>query len=186
MFKPRNLVFVISLVFFFLFVMVFLSSLQISNTQEASLASVPPEGYVLATVQDLQMSPNGGVIFLAGDGVEKVLQIHIGIDQAHTLARVMNNLTIERPMTHDLLWEILKKSGTEIAYISVDKLEADTFYATIVLNNGEVSRLDARPSDSIIIALQLGAPIYVNKDLLDMRGTSPEHPEVQREEARSA
>ncbi|MFQ5974715.1 MAG: bifunctional nuclease family protein [Candidatus Hydrothermarchaeales archaeon] len=184
MFKARNIAFGILIVFFFTLVLVFLSSRPIP-TKKPMISDSTPEGYIKAEVKDLQISASGGVISIGGDESEKVLQIHIGMDQAHTLVRVMNNLSSKRPMTHDLLDEILKKSGTDIVYISVDKFEAGTFFATIVVRDGEVKKLDARPSDSIIIALMRGAPIYVKKDLLEVSGVAPGQKEVQREVARS-
>ncbi|MFQ6136015.1 MAG: bifunctional nuclease family protein [Candidatus Hydrothermarchaeales archaeon] len=150
-------------------------------SREVPTLGLPPEGYIRGTVEGFRILPSGGVVFLGGDGSEKVLPIYIGMDQAHTLARVLDNLTTERPMTHDLIEEVFEGSGIELVYISVDRLEEGTYYATIVLDDEGEIRIDARPSDSIILALKMGAPIYVNKDLIDEGGIAPEHAGIYRE-----
>lgn len=157
-----------------------------TETQKEVISDSPPSGYIKASVKDLQISSGGGVVLLGEDGSDRAVQIHIGLDQAHTLARVINNMSASRPMAHDLLEEIIKKTGTNISYISVDKLEAGTYYATIMIKDGGSLKLDARPSDSIIIAMKLGVPIYVNKDLLDIISESPSHPGIIKEEGRPA
>ncbi len=171
-----------------LLIMVFGLSVHTKSTEtqkELTLES-PPSRYIKASVNDLQISSSGGIVLLGEDGSDRAVQIHISLDQAHTLARVINNISTSRPMVHDLLEEIIKKTGTTISNISVDKLEAGTYYATIMIKNGGVLKLDARPSDSIIIAVKLGVPIYVNKNLLDIIGDSPDHSGIIKEEGRPA
>ncbi len=107
-----------------------------TETQKEVISDSPPSGYIKAAVKDLQISSSGGVVLLGEDGSDRAVQIHIGLDQAHTLARVINNMSASRPMAHDLLEEIIRKTGTNISYISVDKLEAGTYYATIMIKNG--------------------------------------------------
>ncbi len=182
----RHRYFLFGILVALLIVVVGVSYTKPTETQKEVISDSPPSGYIKASVKDLQISSSGGVVLLGEDGSDRAVQIHIGLDQAHTLARVINNMSASRPMAHDLLEEIIKKTGTNISYISVDKLEAGTYYATILIKNGGSLKLDARPSDSIIIAMKLGVPIYVNKDLLDMISESPGHSGIIKEEGRPA
>ncbi|AGK62109.1 hypothetical protein Asulf_02155 [Archaeoglobus sulfaticallidus PM70-1] len=113
------------------------------------------------------------VVLRAEDG--RYLPIYIGNTEAMAIHSALRNKTMSRPMTHDLLTEILKKLRTKVVRIIIDDLVDNTFYARIVLsqNNHEIE-LDARPSDSIAIAVRMASPIYVDEKVLDEAGQDEE------------
>lgn len=101
----------------------------------------------------------------------KVLPIFIGVNEAIAIERALKGIRLERPMTHDLLVNILETLEIRIERITIDALLENSIYtATIVLTknvNGKEQHyyIDARPSDSVAIALRAGAPIYVASHL---------------------
>jgi len=101
----------------------------------------------------------------------KVLPIFIGVNEAIAIERALKGIRLERPMTHDLLVNILETLEIRIERITIDALLENSIYtATIVLSknvNGKEQHyyIDARPSDSVAIALRAGAPIYVASHL---------------------
>lgn len=113
----------------------------------------------------------GAVMLLKGeDWGEQVLPILIGSAEAEAIARAMYGIPVQRPMTHDLIVSMLGALGVRVEKVTIDALISDVYTATIVLAqeiNGEVKRhyIDARPSDSVAIAVRTGAPIYVNNQL---------------------
>lgn len=113
----------------------------------------------------------GAVMLLKGeDWKEQVLPIYIGRSEAEAIARAFYGVPTQRPMTHDLIISILGALGVRVERITIDALINNVYTATIVLlheENGRVRRyyIDARPSDSVAIAVRTSAPIYVNKQL---------------------
>lgn len=98
---------------------------------------------------------------------EEVLPIWIGVFEALAIVQKLNNSTPPRPMTHDLLANILKEFGMEITKVVITDLKETTFYAKITIKqDGILREVDARPSDSIALALRVGAPIFVAKSIL--------------------
>jgi len=113
----------------------------------------------------------GAVMLLRGeDWGEQVLPIYIGSAEAEAIARAVHGIPTQRPMTHDLLVSMLGALGVRVERVTIDALISDVYTATVVLAqeiNGEVKRhyIDARPSDSVAIAVRTGAPIYINNRL---------------------
>jgi bifunctional DNase/RNase len=116
------------------------------------------------------------VVLRSEDG--RFLPIYIGLAEAMAINSALKNVIPPRPMTHDLLVDILGKLNARVEKIVIDDLIDNTFYARIVLrqNDHEVE-IDARPSDSIAIAVRIGCPIYVEDKVLDEAGSSEELPE---------
>lgn len=93
----------------------------------------------------------------------RVLPIWIGVFEANAIALTIENISTPRPMTHDLIRNLLKKFEIQIDRIIVTDVRNNTFYAEIFCRAGEHSlSIDARPSDAIALALRMGAPIYVD------------------------
>ncbi len=137
-----------------------------------------PTGYIKAELRDVEIISRGsGIVYLAEKDGETLLPIFISEDQAQTIALLKNDVTLERPLMHDLIGRVLDYGDIRLQYITVDRLEEGVYYATIVLQNGKSIRIDARPSDSIIIALTENAPIYVSKELLLNEGITT-HPPI--------
>ncbi|MEM0023050.1 MAG: bifunctional nuclease family protein [Thermofilaceae archaeon] len=113
----------------------------------------------------------GAVMLLKGEDWEKqILPIYIGRSEAESIARAFYGVPTQRPMTHDLIVSILGALGVRVERITIDALINNVYTATIVLLHEENSRvrryyIDARPSDSVAIAVRTGAPIYVNRQL---------------------
>lgn len=98
----------------------------------------------------------------------KALPIWIGSAEASAIIRKIENLSVARPMTHDLIIEIVDKTGYSIDKIEISDVEKETYYATIYLtdNNGKTVEIDARPSDAIAVAIRVDAPIFVSPKVL--------------------
>ncbi|GAH47010.1 unnamed protein product [marine sediment metagenome] len=104
-----------------------------------------------------------------------VLPIWIGTPEANAIALELEGVKPQRPFTHDLIKNILKGVNLCVLKVIINKIENDTFYATIVLEkDGELFEVDARPSDSIAIALRMKVPIYVEEEVMKKSGTSIE------------
>ncbi len=156
---------------------IFLSHTFLSRTSEVANAAAPT-GYIEAELRDVEIiGPGRGVVYLAEKGGISVLPIYISEEQALAITLLENGADTQRPMMYDLLGRVLDNSNLKLEYISVDRLEGGIYYATIVLQNGKSVAIDARPSDSIIIALTKNAPIYLSEKLLNSEGVSM-HPPV--------
>jgi hypothetical protein len=121
------------------------------------------------TVRGLTLDPvtNAPIVILKPERGARLLPIWIGVFEANAIALEMEKVATPRPMTHDLVKNLLEVLGAEMARVVVDNLRENTFYASIYLRmNGQERRLDARPSDAIAIALRAGAPIFVTQDVL--------------------
>lgn len=115
------------------------------------------------------------IIFLKESDGDMVLPIWIGTPEANAIAMELEGLKPPRPFTHDLIKSILSAIDIKILKVVVNKLENETFYATIVLEKGgELFELDARPSDSIAIALRTGVSIFVEEEVMEKSATSIE------------
>lgn len=125
-------------------------------------------------VGDLVMIPESGaaVVFLVTDDQERYLPITIGQFEALAINRFMLQVTTPRPMTHELLLDAVSSLGGQIVSITVDSFEEGTFKALIRvgLQDGSERTIDARPSDSIALAIKAGAAIYVDPAVMDQAG----------------
>ena len=107
------------------------------------------------------------IVVLKDDTGNKVLPIVIGIMEASAIAAQLEGVDFPRPMTHDLLAAIIKELGAVLETVEISALINDTFYATLHLRRGKkVWTIDARPSDSIALALRLSATITVSEEVL--------------------
>jgi hypothetical protein len=97
----------------------------------------------------------------------RALPIWIGSAEASAIIRKIEKLSVTRPMTHDLIIDIVKKTGYSIDRIEINDVEKETYYATIFLTNGEKElEIDSRPSDAIAVAMRAEAPIFVTSNVL--------------------
>lgn len=116
------------------------------------------------TVSELVMDPqtNTPIVILREKNGDRVLPIWIGIMEATAIAMKLENIEFPRPMTHDLMKNILDHLNVKVEKIEVCDLRENTYYALIHLNLGGVeSAIDARPSDAIALALRTKSPIFV-------------------------
>ena len=115
------------------------------------------------------------VVILKEKEAERYLPIWIGINEANAIALRITGITPERPITHDLLVNVLGATEVVVERIIVTSLSNDVFYARILAQcDGRELDIDARPSDAIAIAVRVGAQIYVAGEVLDMAGVLPE------------
>ena len=113
------------------------------------------------------------IILLRDRDGQRVLPIWVGASEANAIALQIENITTPRPMTHDLLRNVIHDLKAEIRKVVVSDLKDNTFYALIHLEvNGEPLAVDARPSDAIALALRARAPIFVEDRVIDNAKTT--------------
>ncbi|MGO9567602.1 MAG: bifunctional nuclease family protein [Desulfomonilaceae bacterium] len=122
------------------------------------------------------------VVILKEKSGERELYIWIGPVEAMALQRAMNKEVFQRPLTHELLRNVIDKTGVNIEHIEIDDLKDHTYYATIYLKNSEskLVTVDARPSDSLVLATWMGVPIFVSEKVIEGM-TQGEQEEVSRQ-----
>jgi len=124
------------------------------------------------TIKGLMVDPitNTPIVILRDKDGQKVLPIWVGIFEANAIALQIENISTPRPMTHDLLRNVIHDLKAEVKKIVVCDLQENTFYALIYLalnGNGDMVAIDARPSDAIALALRTRAPIFVEDTVID-------------------
>ena len=111
---------------------------------------------------------NSPIVILKDETDEKTLPIWIGFMEASSIAMELEKTPRLRPITHDLVKNLLEKLKYSVTKIEVTDLRDDTFYARIYLEKeNEEHSLDSRPSDAIAIALRTGSPIFVNEEVIE-------------------
>ncbi len=132
------------------------------------------------TIKGLMVDPitNMPIVILRDKDGHKVLPIWVGVFEANAIALQIENVTPQRPMTHDLLNNVIHDLKADIKKIVVSDLKDNTFYALIHLSiAGETMVIDARPSDAIALALRARSPIYVEDSVIDNAKTVDLAPE---------
>jgi hypothetical protein len=125
----------------------------------------------------VEMPSNQPVLLLQESAGTRFLPIWIGAVEATAIAFAQQNVEPPRPLTHDLLCNILETFGRRVVAVTIDRLDSGVFYASLVFEDG--TTISARPSDAIAIALRIGGPISVADEVLDEAGV--ETPEVEEE-----
>ena len=122
-------------------------------------------------VDQLFLSNLGFVVLLKGPNDERSLPIFIGAAEAQAIAIQINKVNMPRPLTHDLMKNVLDFMECRLRRVEVCDLREGTFYARLVLDrDGEDMTLDSRPSDAIALALRCSAPIYVAEQVMEEAG----------------
>jgi bifunctional DNase/RNase len=138
------------------------------------------------TIKGLMVDPitNMPIVILRDKDGQRVLPIWVGVFEANAIALQIENVTTPRPMTHDLLKNVIHDLRGRIEKIVVSDLKESTFYALIYLTvGGELMAVDARPSDAIALALRARAPIFVEEKVIDHAKTTdltPDKGETER------
>lgn len=116
----------------------------------------------------MDQTTNSPVVLLRERDGERVLPIWIGPAEASAIAMEMQGVKAQRPMTHDLLRHVIVGLGGELRRVTITNVRDNTYFAELLLQREEqLVQVDARPSDSIALALRLHAPIFTSDDLLD-------------------
>jgi bifunctional DNase/RNase len=127
------------------------------------------------TIMGLIVDPvtNMPIVILKDLAGEKVLPIWVGVFEANAIALQVENVSTPRPMTHDLLRNVIADLDGRVDRVVVSELRDNTFYATIHMTvRGEALAIDARPSDAIALALRTRAPILVADEVIDNAKTT--------------
>jgi bifunctional DNase/RNase len=123
----------------------------------------------------LDTSSNRFVVILKDDTYHRWLPIVVGPAEAQAIALHLEKVKPPRPMTHDLLKNILDSMKADVSRVVVNDLKENTYYAVIDLKkNGAQSKVDARPSDAIALALRVDAPIFVDEEVMQKASISNE------------
>jgi hypothetical protein len=139
------------------------------------------------TIKGLMLDPvsNSPIVVLKDDEEKFFLPIWVGIFEANAIALQLENVATPRPMTHDLLKNMIGELHGQVMRIVINDLRDSTFFAQIrVVTGGKTLEVDARPSDAIALALRTEAPIFVAQEVLEQAQTiSPEN--VDEDDERS-
>jgi uncharacterized protein len=120
-------------------------------------------------IRGLMMDPvtNMPIVILKDANSDTVLPIWVGIYEANAIALEIEKVTTPRPMTHDLIKNVLTGLDTQVHKVVVTELREDTFYAVIWLQrDGHAISVDSRPSDALALALRMDCPIFVEDEVL--------------------
>ncbi len=111
------------------------------------------------------------VVILKEKESDRYLPIWIGPAEADAIAVKLQDISVPRPLTHDLLSSVIDTLGGAVSHILVNDLESDTFYAKITITvNGNSVEIDSRPSDAIALAVRTKVPIYAEEKVIDKAG----------------
>jgi len=122
-------------------------------------------------IRSLLVDPttNSPIVLLKELDGEMILPIWVGPFEANSIASEIEKMAPQRPMTHDLLRNVIVHMGGEVKRVIVTELKESTFYAVIEISrNGEVVLLDSRPSDAIALALRVDCPIFIRDEVFEL------------------
>jgi bifunctional DNase/RNase len=113
----------------------------------------------------------------------RALPIWIGSAEASAIIRKIENLNVARPMTHDLIINVIKETGYTLEKVEINDVEKETYYSTLYLtnDNGDTIEIDSRPSDAIAIAIRVDAPIFVTANVLSNGSVSTDSAKDEEE-----
>ena len=126
--------------------------------------------HVEMRIKGLMLDPitNMPIVILSDIEGQRILPIWVGFFEANAIALQMENVTTPRPMTHDLLKNVISGLNANVKKIVVNNLWDNTFYALVFIEtNGETVAIDSRPSDAIALALRMKSPIFVEEEVIN-------------------
>jgi hypothetical protein len=138
-------------------------------------------------IRGLLMDPvtNTPIVILRDSGSETVLPIWVGVYEANAIALEIEKVSTPRPMTHDLIKNVLAGLDARVHKVVVTELKEDTFYAVIWMErDGKIISVDSRPSDALALALRVDCPIFVEEEVLKTSKKAAASPETTSEELR--
>jgi bifunctional DNase/RNase len=142
---------------------------------------------IAMSIKGLMLDPvsNSPIVVLKDDAEKFFLPIWVGIFEANAIALQLENVSTPRPMTHDLLRNMISELDARVTRVVINDLRDSTFFAQIRVIAGERTlELDARPSDAIALALRADAPIFVAQSVLDQAQTISPDSEDQDEKVK--
>lgn len=125
---------------------------------------------VEVSIKGVMPTSNGCAIFLGGD--EKTFVIYVDQNIGNAISMTINDVKKERPLTHDLIASVFHGLGVKVERVIINDVDDGTFFARLILSmqnelGTKVLEVDARPSDSIVLALQAKRPLYASRKVLD-------------------
>ncbi len=126
--------------------------------------------YTPMTISGLTVDPitNSPIVILKEINGDKTLPIWIGLLEATAIASELEGIKFSRPMTHDLLKNMMEMMDVKIIKIEVCDLKNNTYYALVhFIHNGKEMSIDARPSDALALSLRVNAPVFVAEEVID-------------------
>jgi uncharacterized protein len=119
----------------------------------------------------VELPSNQPIVLLKETGGDRYLPIWIGAVEATAIAFALQGIQTPRPMTHDLLRDILSGTSVEVERVVISELVDQTFFAVIrVVSNGHATEVSSRPSDAIALAVRINAPIFAGEEVLEQAG----------------
>lgn len=117
-------------------------------------------------------SRNEQVIIFKEKKGSRFLPVVIGVAEVNAIKLKLSGIKPPRPLTHDLLLQIIEELGARLDKVLIDRLHHNTFYAKLILNaeGKDAIQIDARPSDSVALALRAGAPVFAAEQVLEQAG----------------
>ncbi|MDQ3894631.1 MAG: DUF151 domain-containing protein [Actinomycetota bacterium] len=144
--------------------------------EEIGMIEMRLEDVIVRVAEDdpMKVVADQRIVLLKQAGSERVLPIWIGAAEGNSLALRLTGETTPRPVTSDLMAELLRVTGARVERVAVTSLREKTFYAVIaVAVDGRVDELDARPSDALNLAVRVGAPIFADEAVLEQSALPP-------------
>ena len=138
-------------------------------------------------IRGLLMDPvtNTPIVILKDSGSDTVLPIWVGVYEANAIALEIEKVSTPRPMTHDLIKNVLTGLDARVHKVVVTELKEDTFYAVIWMErDGHIISVDSRPSDALALALRVDCPIFVEEEVLKTSKKAAATSETTSEELR--
>jgi uncharacterized protein len=129
------------------------------------------------TIESIRVSlmSQNRIVVLREEGGDRFIPIWIGPFEADAITLQLQGMEVPRPLTHDLLKNVIESLGAEVLHIVISGLEKNTYYARIVLDvDGDTVEIDSRPSDAIALAVRTSSPIYVADEVMQHAGMQPE------------
>ncbi len=125
-------------------------------------------------VDGLLFDPRSGmyILLLKATEGEETLPIWIGKPEADSIALALGKVVTPRPLTHDLVKNIIEELNMSVSKVIVHEIIDNTYYATLYVTDGKADRpIDSRPSDAVAVALRTNSPIYVEETVIERRNT---------------
>jgi bifunctional DNase/RNase len=142
---------------------------------------------VIVSRLGLDSSTNSYVVVLQERGGTRLLPIWIGQPEAESIVMHMHNVKRVRPLTHDLVRSLIVGMGAQLRRVQITRVEKSTYFAELQIQRGEtLVHIDARPSDSIAVALRLSAPIFAAESLLVEPAEATDDDDADEEEGDSS
>ena len=138
-------------------------------------------------IAGIHLEPSSGsAVLVLSDDDGRTLPILIGLAEATSIAKELEGVALPRPLTHDLLRDVIQKLHARVLRVEVTDLRDNTYYAVVVIENadGHETRLDSRPSDAIGLSVRVNAPIFVHEQVLRKTHSEPQEilPVTEKEE----